>query len=142
MLGENSEKVGEVLAVTLDLDPRMQSRAARVLHCHKVLSAVVRLDVGPLLQLHDDIGVLGGSRVDTGEHHVDPLAGQWKLVFDQHLDLAQTGVSEILPQHPEAARPRAALCRAHVPTDLLHDPVFKNAAANQAQQTIGGRTER
>ncbi|WP_406064162.1 hypothetical protein [Micromonospora sp. NBC_00860] len=95
------------------------------------------LGVGPLLQLDDDVGIVGRPGVHTGKHHVHPLAGQRQLVLDQHLHLAQTRVGEILPQHRQAVRPGTTFCRTHIATDLLHDPVCEQARATQAQQTIG-----
>jgi hypothetical protein len=71
--------------------------------------ALVQLGLAPLFELDDHVCIAAAAPVDTREHDVGPLAGERKLVLDQHLDLAETGLHEVMGQSREAAPPRLPL---------------------------------
>jgi hypothetical protein len=50
-------------------------------------------------------GVSAGAPINAREHDVGPLAGERKPVFNQHLDVAETGLHEVMGQYRKAAPP-------------------------------------
>lgn len=69
----------------------------------------VKLGLAPLLELDNYVCIAAGAPVDACEYDVGPLAGERKLVLDQHLDLAETGLHQVVSQYREAAPPGFAL---------------------------------
>jgi hypothetical protein len=80
----------------------------------------------------------------AGQHDVDPLAVQRKLVLDEHLHIAKAGVDQILRNGWQAPRPRTPLGLSHaVPTEphLFPDPVGQRAVGIDGEQASRGRAE-
>jgi hypothetical protein len=106
---QGSREVGDVIAITLHLEERMLQEAMHSLDHDQPFVVFVQLGLAPLLELDNDVRILAGPPVHAREHDVGPLAGERKLVFDQHLDLAETGLDEVMSQYREAALPGFAL---------------------------------
>jgi hypothetical protein len=85
---ERAEEVHQVVAVPGDLQTWVQPRPRNVLHADQPVRTVERRRGAPLLELDDDVRVLAGPRVHTGEHRVDAHACQRELVLHQDFDLA------------------------------------------------------
>ncbi len=83
---ERSNEVGEVVAVVAHLNQWVGDTAATILlDCYEVLAAFEAVGLTPLFELDHDIRRASGARVDASEDSVHSLAGQRKLVLDQHL---------------------------------------------------------
>ena len=77
-------------------------RPRDVIDLDRCRGALIRERPGPLLHLNDEVRVLSGDWMTTGEHHVDALAGQRQLVLDYHFDVAEAGLDEIASPHGQA----------------------------------------
>ncbi|HTZ24212.1 MAG TPA: hypothetical protein VMC83_09490 [Streptosporangiaceae bacterium] len=69
----------------------------------------VELGLAPLLELDHDVCVAAGAPVRARKHDVGALAGERKLVFDEHLDPAEAGLHEVMSQYRQTALPGFAL---------------------------------
>ena len=65
----------------------------------------VQLGLAPLLEFHDHVRVPASAPVNPRQHYISPPAGERKLVFNQHLNIAEAGIQEVVRQYREAAPP-------------------------------------
>lgn len=100
-----------MVAVPLHLRQGMAELAVESLDQHEMVVVLEQVRLAPLLELDHDVGVLTCPRVDTGEYDVRSLAGEGKLVLDEHLDLAEPRLDEVPRQHGHAPRPGVPLGR-------------------------------
>src|SRR5581483_7127201 len=98
-------EVDDVIAIALHLEERMVSLAEHSLDQDKAFIFLVEFGMAPLLELDDHVRIAPGAPVDARQHHVGTLTGQRKLVFDKHLDVAETGVHEVMGQYRDTAPP-------------------------------------
>ncbi|MET9314627.1 hypothetical protein ABZX12_22680 [Kribbella sp. NPDC003505] len=124
---EELRKVGQVLAVPPHLRDRVQTRRVWVPVDQDELPVLVPGGrPAPLLEFDDDVRRSTRPRVTTREHDIGALRRQREVVFDQHLDLAELGLLEVLSQHRQTPLPRPDLCRPRPTTGmevhLLSDP--------------------
>ncbi len=141
---ECAEEIDEVLAVTRHLKAGVQPRPQYAFDGHEVRRLVVQGGGTPLLELDDDVRVAAGARVHAGQDGVHTFAGQRQLVLGENLDLAKSGVHEILREDRQAPLPGPPLCwtnavAAH--SQLLGDPVGKAAVPCVLEYTSSRRTE-
>jgi hypothetical protein len=141
---QDAHVAAQVVAVALGLENRMELRAAaHVPDEHQLRIGLEKLGVAPLLQLDHQVRVTAGAAVLPGQHHIGALAGQGQLVFDEHLDLAQPSLHEILGQDGEAAVPgpafggrhREAGGHAHVLGQLFAEPLLHRRGKHPGSPT-------
>lgn len=102
---QGSREIGDVIAVTLHLKEWMLEFAMHSLHHDQPFVALVQLGTAPLLELDDHVCIPAGAPINAREYDVGPLAGEREPVLDQHLDIAETGLGEIVGQYRETAPP-------------------------------------
>ncbi len=112
LLGQFHKEPIDVVGVALGLQGRVQLGFPRhVVDQHAARILVPHLGVAPLLQFDHHVRVAAGAPIDPREHHVRALTGQRQLVLDEHLDLAQPRLGEVLGEDREAAFPGPHLGR-------------------------------
>jgi hypothetical protein len=79
--------------------------AMQSLNYDKPFAVFEQLGLAPLLEFHDHIRVPASAPVNSRQHYVSPLAGERKLVFNQHLNVAEAGIYEVVRQYREATPP-------------------------------------
>jgi hypothetical protein len=84
--------------------------------------------------------------VDAGEDDVHTPAGKREPVLDEHLDIAQPSVDEVMCKDRQAAVPRAHLGvrdpKARRMTEVFGDADSQRAIQGQRGQTSGGVAKR
>lgn len=111
LIVQRAGEVNEVVAVPLDLCDGMKSRPAkRARHAHQFARQVVGRRITPLLEFDHDVGRCAGARVPPCQNDIGTFAGERELVLEQHLDVVQSGVNQILGEDRQAAGPGSRLC--------------------------------
>ncbi|MEV0794590.1 hypothetical protein [Kribbella sp. NPDC050459] len=124
---EELGEVGQVLAVPPHLRDRVQTRRVRVPVDQDELPVLVPGGrPTPLLEFDDDVRRSACAWMAARKHDIGALRRQREVVFDEHLDLAEPGLLEVLSQHRQTPLPRPDLCRRRPATGmevhLLSDP--------------------
>jgi hypothetical protein len=143
---ERGGEVEEVLAVGAHLGHRVQDRTAAVRGLKDEFGVVLEeFGAGPLLQLEDDVGRAVSAGVAPGEDDVDPLAAQGELVLDEHLDLVQAGLQQVVGQDAQARVPGPHLgggsAALHLERHLLGQDRTQPAARREVSETSRGGAE-
>lgn len=110
-LDKGGRVVGEVLAVAPYLLDGVQVPPGQAGHVQHL--GQVELGLGPLLELHEDEGGLGGPRMDTAQDDIDPLTAVRQLVLQQDFGLPEASVRDLLQEDGQAPLPRVDLADPH-----------------------------
>ena len=127
-VGERRREVLQVVDVPRDLQRRVQGRpVGSAFHLDERVAGLPAHGRAPLLELDHHVRRRAGPRVHPGQHHVRALAAQRQAVFEDHLDLAQPGVTQVPREHRQAAPPRPPLTDARDCDTCLEEVVREHA---------------
>jgi hypothetical protein len=144
---QGAGEVDDVRAVVPDLPHGMRLRPAGLaVDLNEIWIVLPPVGRRPLLELDNHVGRQLRVRVDAGEDNIGALRGQRQLILDEHLDVAQTGIHEVLREHGKATFPRPHLsrCRASAGLikDLLEQPLCHRIRSRSLRQRGSGIAER
>jgi hypothetical protein len=112
-----ADEVDEELAVAANLRDRVQHHPAGGTCGHAEFRvAVDNAGARPLFELHDDVGNRLTDRMPTGQYYVSAQTRQRELVLDEHLDIAEIGVDQVLREDRKTRRPRLLLAAPRLVT--------------------------
>lgn len=134
MLGQGSVEGNQVVAVTTHLFDRVEDRARVGVKSAEQRIVIIRLGVGPLLQLDHHVGRLAGGGMHPGEYGVGTLAGQRQLVLEKHVHVVKSRFQQDVQQSGDAHPPRPGFGIARpvavVADEMLHQPQEQLLAVN------------
>ncbi|GHJ58837.1 hypothetical protein NOK12_13550 [Nocardioides sp. OK12] len=100
-----SVEVRYVVTVGADLCGRVQPLATTIVK-DNIVRPIDRVRPTPLLELDDHERRLGRSWVQPAQDRIYPPTAQWKAVLEQHLDLFQSRVVQVVRERSQTAFPR------------------------------------